>query len=103
VPVSCTHWDPLLIHSSKCCLCGADIPGNGASMCNNCIINNTNMAEGIETQIHVTYCKECNRYVHSRLSHSRILTPSKHWVFVERESVEELGILLKMIKGLNKV
>lgn len=41
--------------------------------------------------------------IDAAVSHSRILTPSKHWVFVERESVEELGILLKMIKGLNKV
>ncbi|KNB44176.1 hypothetical protein JH06_1905 [Blastocystis sp. subtype 4] len=44
----------------KCCLCGVDIPGSGASMCNNCIINNTNIAEGIEPEISITYCKQCN-------------------------------------------
>ena len=32
----------------------------------------------------------------------RTLTLSKHWVSVERESVEELGLMLKMIKGLKK-
>lgn len=47
----------------KCCLCGVDIPGSGASMCNDCIINNTNIAEGIEPEISITYCKQCNRYI----------------------------------------
>lgn len=36
-------------------------------------------------------------------SSPRILTGSRQWVFVERESVEELGIMLKMIHGLKKV
>lgn len=38
-----------------------------------------------------------------RLLACSILTSSKHWVLLERESVEELGLMLKMIKGLDKV
>ena len=72
-------------------------------MCDRCLTNTVDMSEGIETEIKITYCKQCNRYGSICMLLHRILTSSKHWVLLERESVEELGLMLKMIKGLDKV
>lgn len=81
-----------------------DIPGNGARMCNKCLLLNVDVSEGIELQGQITRCKECGKYVlYSPTQTYRTLTQSKRWVFVERESIEELGVMLKMIKGLKRV
>lgn len=39
-----------------------DIPGNGARMCNKCLLLNVDVSEGIELQGQITRCKECGKY-----------------------------------------
>ncbi|KAK8794756.1 hypothetical protein WA158_001737 [Blastocystis sp. Blastoise] len=77
----------------KCCLCGAQITGNGANMCINCIKNTIDLAEGIDTELEVSFCKNCGRW----------LTASKQWASCERESGDLLGLMLKLNKGLKKI
>ena len=63
----------------------------------------TEIGEDIDPTSTITMCKECGKYPFLFAVIRRILTATKHWVRVERESIEELGVMLKMIKGLKKV
>eukprot|EP00736_Rhodelphis_marinus_P002992 Rmarinus@m.9657 len=76
-----------------CCLCGAAIPPNPASMCIDCIRTQVDITDGIPKQLGLLWCKNCNRY----------LQPPKSWVHAELESKELLAVCLRRIKGLNKV
>eukprot|EP00884_Botryococcus_braunii_P021791 jgi/Botrbrau1/8296/Bobra.0251s0024.1 len=76
-----------------CCLCGTSIPPNRTSMCIACIRSQVDITEGIQKQVSILWCKECERY----------LQPPKHWVRAALESKELLTFCLKRIKGLSKV
>ena len=76
-----------------CCLCGASIMPNPSNMCVNCIRSQVDITAGLQKQVTVLWCKECNRY----------LNPPKNWVRAELESKELLTFCVKRIKGLQKV
>lgn len=76
-----------------CCLCGVQTPPNPSNMCINCIKSQVDITEGIQKQVSVLWCKECNRY----------LQPPKHWMRAELESKELLTFCIKRTKGLQKV
>lgn len=76
-----------------CCLCGAQIESNPSNMCVNCLRNQVDISEGIPKQLTITYCKLCGKY----------LQPPNHWVQADLESRELLTILLKKVRGLNRV
>lgn len=76
-----------------CCLCGTTIAPNPTSMCVNCIRTQVDITEGIQKQVTVLWCKNCNRY----------LQPPKHWMKAELESKELLTYCIKRTKGLQKV
>lgn len=62
-------------------------------MCIACIRSQVDITEGIQKQVTVLWCKQCERY----------LQPPKHWVRAALESKELLTFCLKRIKGLSKV
>lgn len=76
-----------------CCLCGIQTPPNPTNMCVHCIKSQVDITEGIQKQVTVLWCKECNRY----------LQPPKHWMRAELESKELLTFCIKKLKGLAKV
>uniref|UniRef100_A0A7S3EE79 60S ribosomal export protein NMD3 n=2 Tax=Rhodosorus marinus TaxID=101924 RepID=A0A7S3EE79_9RHOD len=76
-----------------CCNCGAPIEPNAANMCLNCIRGRVDITEGIPKKSTVYYCRQCARY----------LQPPKFWLVAELESKELLGLLIKRLRGLNKV
>lgn len=76
-----------------CCECGITIEPNAANMCLNCIRSRVDITEGIPKQISVNFCRGCERY----------LQPPAQWLPCALESKELLALLLKRIKGLNKV
>ena len=76
-----------------CCLCGVAITPNPSNMCVNCIRSQVDITEGIQKQVTLLWCKECERY----------LQPPKHWVKAALESKELLTLCLKRLKGLQKV
>lgn len=76
-----------------CCECGIPIEPNNANMCMGCLRSKVDISEGIPKQIVVSFCRGCDRY----------LQPPTQWLYCELESKELLALLLKRIKGLNKV
>ncbi|KAA8491051.1 60S ribosomal export protein NMD3 [Porphyridium purpureum] len=76
-----------------CCLCGVLIDANPAGMCANCLRSQVDITEGIPKQSVVYFCKFCERYH----------VPPRNWVRCELESKELLALLIKRLKGLNKV
>eukprot|EP00242_Pyramimonas_sp_CCMP2087_P000128 CAMPEP_0198196994 /NCGR_PEP_ID=MMETSP1445-20131203/593_1 /TAXON_ID=36898 /ORGANISM="Pyramimonas sp., Strain CCMP2087" /LENGTH=498 /DNA_ID=CAMNT_0043866123 /DNA_START=578 /DNA_END=2074 /DNA_ORIENTATION=- len=62
-------------------------------MCVNCIRGQVDITEGIQKEVTILWCKECNKY----------LIPPKAWVRAELESKELLTFCIKKLKGLNKV
>ena len=62
-------------------------------MCVNCIRSQVDITEGIQKQVTLLWCKECERY----------LQPPKHWVRAALESKELLTLCIKRLKGLQKV
>ena len=76
-----------------CCECGVPIEPNAANMCLSCIRGKVDITEGIPKQIVVNFCRGCERY----------LQPPAQWLPCALESKELLALLLKRMKGLNKV
>jgi len=76
-----------------CCLCGVQIHANPSNMCINCIKTQVDITEGIQKQVTVLWCKECERY------HQ----PPRAWIKAELESKELLQYCIKRVKGLSKV
>ena len=62
-------------------------------MCVNCIRSQVDSTEGLQKQVTLLWCKECERY----------LQPPKHWVRAALESKELLTLCIKRLKGLQKV
>jgi nonsense-mediated mRNA decay protein 3 len=76
-----------------CCDCGVLIPVNPTALCVNCIRSKVDISEGIPKQVVVYYCRGCLRY----------LNPPNSWVTADLESRELLQLLLKKLKGLDKI
>lgn len=76
-----------------CCTCSTLIPPNAANMCLPCIKDTIDITEGITKQLTIHHCSGCNMY----------LQPPKNWIRAEMESRELLAVILKRLRGLNKV
>ena len=76
-----------------CCECGIPMEPNAANMCTNCIQNRVDISEGIPKQMTVSFCRNCERY----------LNPPAQWLLCQLESKELLALLLRKVRGLNKV
>lgn len=62
-------------------------------MCLSCIRSRVDITEGIPKHLVVNFCRGCERY----------LQPPAQWLYCELESKELLALILKRVKGLNKV
>ena len=49
--------------SSLCCQCGAATQPNPSNMCVACLRTQVDITEGIPKQVHLNFCKACERYV----------------------------------------
>lgn len=76
-----------------CCICGISMPPNAANMCVNCIRNQVDITEGLQKNVTILHCPECNSY----------LQPPKTWIKAQLESKELLTFCIKRLKNLNKV
>lgn len=76
-----------------CCMCGVPVEPNPSNMCVSCLRRDVDITEGIPKQGTLYFCRGCERY----------LQPPAHWVHATLESRELLALLLKKIKGLNRV
>jgi len=87
------NFDSHTVANILCCLCGVPIPAIPANMCVNCIRGQVDITDGIPKQLMQQFCRSCNRY----------LNPPNQWLIADLESKELLSLLIKRIKGLNKV
>lgn len=77
-----------------CCNCETPIDGTlGLTMCYDCIKLTCDITQGIPREGHINFCRNCERF----------LQPPSQWVAAQPESRELLAILLKRLRGLNKV
>ena len=84
-----TDMSILYAQQIRCCICGLMVPPNSANTCVQCLKNQIDITEGIETSIKINHCKECNRWR---------MPPWKH---IELESATMMSFCLRHIKGLN--
>eukprot|EP01105_Mastigella_eilhardi_P028830 TRINITY_DN97_c1_g1_i1.p1 TRINITY_DN97_c1_g1~~TRINITY_DN97_c1_g1_i1.p1 ORF type:complete len:609 (-),score=180.75 TRINITY_DN97_c1_g1_i1:950-2707(-) len=76
-----------------CCSCGVVVEHpNNANMCVNCIRAQVDITEGIPKQLSIQWCKGCGRFLHTTT-----------WVHCEPESRELLALLVRKVRGLNRV
>ncbi|KAI3846011.1 hypothetical protein MKX03_009539 [Papaver bracteatum] len=76
-----------------CCKCGILMAPNAANMCVKCLRSEVDITEGLQKNVIIMYCPECNSY----------LQPPRTWIKCELESKELLTFCVKRLKNLNKV
>jgi len=80
------------LNTILCCECAAPTPTNATNMCIDCVRSRVDITEGIARQVAQNHCRGCDRYERQG-----------GWVQCELESKELLAILLKRVRGLDKV
>ncbi|KAG6416900.1 hypothetical protein SASPL_124341 [Salvia splendens] len=81
------------IGSVLCCKCGITMQPNAANMCTRCLQTEIDITEGLQKQVTIVHCPECNKY----------LQPPKTWTRAELESKKLLSFCIRRLKNLNKV
>ncbi|KAL8461249.1 hypothetical protein ACS0TY_032641 [Phlomoides rotata] len=81
------------IGSVLCCKCGISMPPNAANMCTKCLRSEVDITEGLQRNVTIIRCPECDTY----------LQPPKTWIKAQLESKELLTFCVKRLKNLNKV
>ncbi|KAL1560675.1 60S ribosomal export protein NMD3-like [Salvia divinorum] len=81
------------IGSVLCCKCGITMQPNAANMCTRCLQSEIDITEGLQKQVTIVHCPECNKY----------LQPPKTWTGAELESKKLLSFCIRRLKNLNKV
>lgn len=84
---------PTILYYRLCCTCGIPIPSNPSNMCLPCIKEQVDLTEGITKQLTIHYCSGCEQY----------LQPPNIWIRAGLETKELMALILKRMKGLNKV
>ncbi|KAH0574348.1 Nonsense-mediated mRNA decay protein 3 [Spironucleus salmonicida] len=79
-----------LTYSVLCHSCGTAIDPNPATLCMNCLKNQTNLAEPVDAEQIIHFCRQCERFC----------TEQGKYVPAALESTQLLGICLKKIRGL---
>lgn len=65
----------------------------GLTTCYDCVKLTTDIAKDIPRESHINFCRNCERFLH----------PPSQWIKAQPESRELLALLLKRLRGLNKV
>ncbi|XP_010528579.1 PREDICTED: 60S ribosomal export protein NMD3-like [Tarenaya hassleriana] len=81
------------VGSVLCCKCGVPMAPNAANMCVTCLRSEVDITEGLQKQVLIIHCPECDCY----------LQPPKTWLKAQWESKELLTFCVKRLKNLNKV
>ncbi|XP_059431568.1 uncharacterized protein LOC132165079 [Corylus avellana] len=81
------------IGSVLCCKCGIPMAPNSANMCVKCLRSEVDITEGLQKNVIIIHCPECDTY----------LQPPRTWVKAQLESKELLTFCVKRLKNLNKV
>lgn len=77
-----------------CCNCGQPLDGTrGMVMCPDCIQLTCDITKDIPREGTINFCRNCERF----------LQPPTQWVYAQPESRELLALLLRRLRGLNKV
>lgn len=76
-----------------CCKCGISMTPNAANTCLSCLRNEVDITADIPKSLSLYHCKNCSRY----------LSPPDSWVVAGLESKELMALILKRLRGLNKV
>ncbi|KAL3846061.1 hypothetical protein ACJIZ3_003464 [Penstemon smallii] len=81
------------IGSVLCCKCGISMPPNAANMCTKCLRSEVDITEGLQKNVTIIHCPECEKY----------LQPPRTWIKAQLESKQLLTFCVKRLKNLNKV
>eukprot|EP01031_Cornospumella_fuschlensis_P024626 gene24626-29753_t len=81
----------LTLPTILCCICGTGIEPNAANMCMNCLRDNIDVTQDINTKVTIHSCHNCGRFL------------GPPWQQLELESKELMVMCLRKINGLNKV
>ncbi|XP_038694268.1 60S ribosomal export protein NMD3-like isoform X2 [Tripterygium wilfordii] len=84
---------PQTIGSVLCCKCGVPMEPNAANMCVKCLRSEVDITEGLQKNVIILHCPECDNY----------LQPPRTWIKAQLESKELLTFCVKRLKNLNKV
>uniref|UniRef100_A0A2N9FQV3 60S ribosomal export protein NMD3 n=1 Tax=Fagus sylvatica TaxID=28930 RepID=A0A2N9FQV3_FAGSY len=76
-----------------CCKCGIPMAPNAANMCIKCLRSEIDITEGLQKNVIIIHCPECDSY----------LQPPRTWLKAQLESKELLTFCVKRLKNLNKV
>ncbi|KAJ9703057.1 hypothetical protein PVL29_004712 [Vitis rotundifolia] len=81
------------VGSVLCCKCGIPMAPNAANMCVKCLRSEIDITEGLQKNVTIVHCPECDTY----------LQPPKTWIKAQLESKELLTFCVKRLKNLNRV
>ncbi|KAL7585899.1 hypothetical protein Lser_V15G45746 [Lactuca serriola] len=81
------------VGSVLCCTCGIPMAPNAANMCATCLRSQEDITAGLQKQVTIIHCPECDRS----------LQPPRTWVKTQLESKELLTFCLKRLNNLNEV
>ncbi|KMZ76373.1 Nonsense-mediated mRNA decay NMD3 family protein [Zostera marina] len=81
------------VGSVLCCMCGVRMQPNAANMCIRCLRSQVDITEGLQKNLTILHCPECNTY----------LQPPSTWIKAELESKELLAFCIKRLKNMNTV
>ncbi|GJW96268.1 NMD3-like protein [Tanacetum coccineum] len=76
-----------------CCKCGVPMIPNAANMCVKCLRSEVDITEGLEKQVTIIHCPECDTY----------LQPPRTWIKAQLESKQLLGFCVRRLKNLSKL
>ena len=77
-------------HQARCCLCGVTMAPNKSNTCVTCLKSQIDITEGIQKQVNIIHCKECDRW------------KKPPWTIMDPESPQMLAYCLKQVKGFTK-
>ncbi|XP_061992787.1 uncharacterized protein LOC133710667 [Rosa rugosa] len=81
------------VGSVLCCKCGVSMTPNAANMCVKCLRSEVDITQGLQKQVTILHCPECETY----------LQPPRTWIKAQLESKELLSFCIRRVKNLNKV
>ncbi|GER42303.1 60S ribosomal export protein NMD3 [Striga asiatica] len=84
---------PHTIGSVLCCKCGIPVQPDAANMCAKCLSSEFDITEGLQKQVIIIHCPDCESY----------LQPPRTWIKAELESTDLLTFCLNRLKNLRNI
>ncbi|CAH9083062.1 unnamed protein product [Cuscuta epithymum] len=80
------------VGSVLCCKCGVLMAPNAVNMCTRCLRSEFDITEGLQKNVVISHCPECDSY----------LQPPRTWIKAQLESKDLLTFCVKRLKTFNK-